>query len=485
MPLTTVAPSPGDVTQVSARRSLKRVALLVALGDLMVIVSSAVAAVALKFGWGNWRPSQVDHVTGSPWIDFGWLIPVWFVSLVAADCYSRRHFARGTDEFKCLLRGSVAAAAGVSVLAYLINYDMSRGYFLYTFAIGTATLLVERWLVRIQVSRARRQHRLMHRVAAYAGEHDLNDLARVLAKDPGLGYELVAAFTPGGHAPDGVARIEAETDPVDACRIWGADTLLISAGSGLGASNLRRVGWSLEDTEIDLIVLPSLIDVAGPRIHTRPVAGLPFMHIEPPQMQRSLRWGKALFDRATALALLILLLPLFAVLAVAIRVESPGPILFRHRRIGLNGREFDVWKFRSMRAEAASEHEALVAASGTGPLLFKQKSDPRVTRVGGLIRRYSLDELPQLLNVVLGEMSLVGPRPQVAEEVERYDADHHRRLLVRPGLTGLWQVSGRSNLTWDEAVRLDLYYVDNWSMMGDLAIIARTIRAVLRPDGAY
>ena len=198
-----------------------------------------------------------------------------------------------------------------------------------------------------------------------------------------------------------------------------------------------------------------------------------------------MKWGKALFDRIGSFLLLILLVPVMAAVALAVKVETPGPAFYRHGRIGAHGKEFGVWKFRSMVADADARHADLLAENGGVALLFKVKDDPRVTRVGRFIRRYSLDELPQLLNVVAGQMSLVGPRPQVADEVAGYDDSAHRRLLVRPGITGLWQVSGRSNLTWEEAVRLDLSYVDNWSMTGDIVILARTIQAVLRHDGAY
>jgi exopolysaccharide biosynthesis polyprenyl glycosylphosphotransferase len=271
---------------------------------------------------------------------------------------------------------------------------------------------------------------------------------------------------------------------VRASREHGADTLLIANGSFASSVDLRQVGWELEGSDIDLIVVPNLIDVAGPRIHMRPVAGLPFVHVEPPQVARAMRWSKAAFDRIGALLVLLALAPVFVAVAAAVKLDG-GPVFYRHRRIGLNGREFGVWKFRSMVAGADRGHAALVDQSGAGALLFKLADDPRVTTVGRFIRRYSLDELPQLLNVVAGQMSLVGPRPQVAAEVAAYAPTMHRRLLVRPGITGLWQVSGRSNLTADEAARLDLYYVENWSMAADLMILARTIRAVLRHDGAY
>lgn len=467
------------------RTQLARVIALVAVLDAAIISSSVVLAIQLKFGFAQWPPAQVDWFTGIAVIDFGWLVPIWVCSLVVADAYSRRQFARGTDEFKALLRGSAMAAAVVTMLAYLVNYDMSRGFFAYSFVIGTGLLLLERQVVRSIVGRRRAQQQLMHKVLAVGDAVSIRELHQALVRQPGLGYLLVGACVADHSVDPGVPVLGSVSDAVSICHDSGADTLLVAGGSFTSSVDLRRIGWELEGTDIDLIVVPSLIDIAGPRIHMRPVAGLPFLHVEPPQVARAMKWGKALFDRVGSLVLVTLLAPLLLAIAVAVKVDGGGPVLYRHRRIGLNGREFGVWKFRSMVPDADCIQDALLAEHDAGVLLFKVKNDPRVTRVGSFIRRYSLDELPQLFNVLSGQMSLVGPRPQVAEEVAAYDNSAHRRLLVRPGITGLWQVSGRSDLTWEESVRLDLYYVENWSMAGDLVILAKTVRAVLRHDGAY
>ncbi|HET7690647.1 MAG TPA: sugar transferase [Nocardioidaceae bacterium] len=463
----TEVPAPARI-----RRQLAWVIGAVSVLDALVITLSTFLALSLKFGFGNTSPTEVDWLTGIPLIDFGWMVPVWVGALVIQDAYSRRQFARGTDEFKTVLKGSLVAAAAISMVAYLVNYDMSRGFYLLAFVIGTALLLVERGVVRTYVRRQRAQARLMHRVVVAGSDVSVAELERVLSKNPGLGYQLVGACGVG-------------EDPVEACRLVDADTLIVTGGSLSSSQELRRIGWELDDTSIDLIVVPSLMDVAGPRIHTRPVAGLPLMHIEPPQVARAMKWGKAFFDRLGSLLLILVLSPIFVGVALAVRLESGGPVFYRHRRIGLRGHEFGVWKFRSMVVDADQRQQELRAQCDADVVLFKLKDDPRVTRVGRFIRRYSLDELPQLFNVLLGDMSLVGPRPQVAEEVAAYDDSAHRRLLVRPGITGLWQVSGRSHLTWEESVRLDLSYVDNWSMMGDIVILAKTVRAVLRHDGAY
>lgn len=194
---------------------------------------------------------------------------------------------------------------------------------------------------------------------------------------------------------------------------------------------------------------------------------------------------KGLVDRSAAAVALTLLMPLLAAIAVAVRVDSRGPVLFRQTRVGQGGREFGVWKFRTMVVDADALLGGLAARNETDGLMFKMREDPRVTRVGRLLRKWSLDELPQLVNVLLGQMSLVGPRPPLPSEVARYDGDVARRLLVKPGMTGLWQVSGRSDLSWEDGIRLDLYYVENWSLAADLTILWKTFGAVVNGRGAY
>jgi exopolysaccharide biosynthesis polyprenyl glycosylphosphotransferase len=253
----------------------------------------------------------------------------------------------------------------------------------------------------------------------------------------------------------------------------------------MNAAALRRLAWSLEGTGVDLVVAPTLTDVAGPRVHVRPVAGLPLLHVEAPEFTGGRQLLKGLVDRCAALAFLVLLTPLLAAIALAVRLDTPGPALFRQTRVGRHGRPFLLYKFRSMVGGAEHMRAALAQNNEQDGVLFKIRRDPRVTPVGRIIRRYSLDELPQLLNVLKGDMALVGPRPPLPAEVEQYGTDVHRRLLVKPGITGLWQVSGRSDLPWQDGVRLDLYYVENWSLTLDLMILWKTLFTVLRPQGAY
>jgi exopolysaccharide biosynthesis polyprenyl glycosylphosphotransferase len=266
----------------------------------------------------------------------------------------------------------------------------------------------------------------------------------------------------------------------------GADTVAVATGPGMSPEVLRQLSWELEGTGIELVVAPGLLDVAGPRISVRPVAGLPLLHVEEPELSGPRQVLKATVEWLFATVAFIVILPILALLALIIRLDSPGAPLFRQTRVGRHGRDFTVYKLRTMHADAESLLESLrdqnEAADG---LLFKIREDPRVTRVGKVLRRWSLDELPQLWNVVRGDMALVGPRPPLPGEVSQYGPEVARRLLVRPGITGLWQVSGRSNLSWDDSVRLDLYYVENWSLALDAMIVWKTFFAVFRRDGAY
>ncbi|MDQ0689822.1 exopolysaccharide biosynthesis polyprenyl glycosylphosphotransferase [Arthrobacter sp. W4I7] len=281
-----------------------------------------------------------------------------------------------------------------------------------------------------------------------------------------------------GHKPDPKSIVEA----LEAC---GADAVAVSAGVQLHPQTLRHLGWELAARNIGLIMAPALTDIAGPRIHTQQVAGLPLIHVTTPTLEAGQRVAKRLFDLLAAGLLLLLASPAMILIAALLRLDSAGPVFFRQERVGMEGNHFYMLKFRSMTVDAEARLAELAQRNeGSGPL-FKMKNDPRVTRIGGFLRRFSLDELPQLLNVLSGTMSLVGPRPPLPREVEAYESDVRRRLLVKPGLTGLWQVSGRSNLSWQDSVRLDLYYVENWSLAGDLVILFRTVRAVFGSTGAY
>jgi exopolysaccharide biosynthesis polyprenyl glycosylphosphotransferase len=274
-------------------------------------------------------------------------------------------------------------------------------------------------------------------------------------------------------------------DVVGAVGRSNADTVAVTSSHAFGPQRLRELGWQMERIDADMVVAPGLVEVAGPRLHIRPVTGLPLLHVEKPEFAGGKRVLKGITDRVASVAMLILLAPLLAGIWLAVRLTSPGPGFFKQVRVGKDGKEFRIWKFRSMYLDAEDRLASLQSQNDGNGVLFKIKNDPRVTPVGAFLRKWSLDELPQLFNVVNGTMSLVGPRPPLPSEVEQYGQDVRRRLLVRPGLTGLWQVSGRSDLTWEESVRLDLRYVENWSFTTDLLILWKTIWAVAKGSGAY
>jgi exopolysaccharide biosynthesis polyprenyl glycosylphosphotransferase len=305
------------------------------------------------------------------------------------------------------------------------------------------------------------------------------------------GYDVVAMWVPevppNATALSGIMVFSGETPVLQAMTASGADTVAITNSDVLGADGVRSLSWSLEPGHQHLILAPTLTDVSGPRVHMRPVAGLPLIHVETPRYEGAKQFTKRGFDiLASGVGIAILGVPML-VLGMLVRVSSEGPALFRQQRVGKNGQPFTMLKYRSMVTDAEDRLQALIDHERTAgnSVLFKLREDPRVTPIGKFMRRFSLDELPQLFNIFLGHMSVVGPRPPLAKEVEEYEDHVHRRFLVKPGLTGLWQVSGRSDLSWEDSVRLDLYYVENWSLAGDFVLVWRTLKAVLRREGAY
>jgi exopolysaccharide biosynthesis polyprenyl glycosylphosphotransferase len=380
----------------------------------------------------------------------------------------------------------------VAIAGYLANVLVSRGFLGIAFLAGTLILPVGRYLARQALHRARaRDEGWSRRVLVVGDASHVIELANQLNREWYAGYEVVGACIPDALiAPvaqhlNGVPVVGSFRNILDAAALVSADTVAVTGSAELTGRRLRRLGWQMEGTGIDLVVAPALTDVAGPRIHTRPIAGLPLIHVETPEFRGGRKALKGLDDRLVSAFFLLLFSPVILVLAIAIKLDSRGPVFFHQRRVGRGGREFDVYKFRSMVTDAARMVATMSEMNETDGLMFKMRRDPRVTRVGRWLRKWSMDELPQLINVLKGDMSLIGPRPPLPTEVAWYDQDVARRLLVKPGMTGLWQVSGRSDLSWDDGIRLDLYYVENWSLASDFAILWKTVGAVLRRKGAY
>lgn len=417
------------------------------------------------------------------------LVLGWFVMLHVQDAYDGTYSGHGVQEYRQVLRASFWLFGVLAIAAFAFKLDFARGYVLLAFPLGTCLLLLGRWGSRQWLVLQRRAGELSDRVLLVGDQAHVAGLVAALNRFPDAGYRVLGACVADAQDDTvaGVPVVGDGTDVVAQAQALNADVVAVSSSAGLGVRGLRRLGWALEGTAIDLVVAPDIMDVAGPRVKTRPVQGLPLIHVESPRFTGPRRVVKSVMDRVLALVGLVVLAPMLLVVVAAISLEDRGPAIFRQERVGRQGRRFAMYKFRSMVPDAESRLPELLSANeGAGPL-FKLHADPRVTRVGAFIRRYSIDELPQLLNVLRGEMSLVGPRPPLPNEVESYGDDVRRRLLVKPGMTGLWQISGRSDLEWEEAVRLDLYYVENWSPVLDLMIAFRTANVVLRASdsGAY
>ena len=415
-------------------------------------------------------------------------VSIWMAALIAHRAYSHEVFAAGYGEYAVVVRASLWAVGGIGFYAYLVKDYVPRGFLFYTFVCGLTLLLIVRFMARNLLSAMRRRGHLLHRAVLVGSPTAVSELLHVFRREDWTGYGVLGVCVPEGSHESWQHDIPVLGEIGEVAQVIlreGADTVVVAGGSYSSASDLRRVGWALEGLTADLLVAPTLTDIAGPRISVRNAAGLPLMRVAQPALNRARGPVKRAFDLVIASSMLVVLSPVLAVIALAIKSHDRGPVLYRQTRVGALGETFSILKFRSMVRDADSVRAELEHANEHDGVLFKIKDDPRITPVGRVIRRFSLDELPQLINVLRGDMSLVGPRPALPAEVERYGDDVRRRLLVQPGLTGLWQVSGRSDLSWEDSVRLDLYYVDNWSMIGDLAILARTAKAVLARRGAY
>jgi exopolysaccharide biosynthesis polyprenyl glycosylphosphotransferase len=443
----------------------------------------AAGLLAFQARFGSSEPRAIAYL----WLALA-LPLLWLAALALSGAYDTRFIGVGSDEFRRVLNAGVCLTAAVALASYATKMDVARGYVVIALPTVTCLDLLVRYRLRKNLHRRRARGTCMRRAVVVGHADVISGLIKELRRETHHGLDVVAACVAGRARPasiDGVPVAGRLTDVTEVVSRSAADTVAVLACPEMIGTRLRDLAWELEKTGTDLCVAPALLDVAGPRTTIRPVAGLPLLHVDHPDL-RGLRWLiKSAFDRAVAVGALIALLPLLAGIAVMIRLTDPGPALFRQTRVGKHGRLFTVYKFRTMVTDAETRRAELLALNESDGLLFKIRRDPRVTRVGGWLRRYSLDELPQFINVLFGDMSLVGPRPALPDETSAYGPDVRRRLAVKPGITGLWQVSGRSDLPWDETVRLDVRYVENWSFVLDLQILWKTWSAVAHGDGAY
>jgi exopolysaccharide biosynthesis polyprenyl glycosylphosphotransferase len=469
----------------------RRYAANIRITDTLVVCGAVILAQLVRFGAPATAPAYVHHYVVAY---SALLVVIWLATLVAFRSRSPRYIGEGTEEYRRVAAASFWTFGAMAMAELLLKLSISRGYLAVALPAGVLGLVLSRWMWRVYVARMRAHGAYSTAVLAVGSSEAVANLAGELTDDPKNGYHVVGACITGYGAPrDELLVVNNREIPIlggashalRAIRDSGADTVAIAGTGDFGVQGLRRLIWELEPMGVDLMVSPGVMDVALNRLVMRPVAGLPLLHIDKPQYQGTKGFQKRAFDICFAFAALAGTLPILVATAVAIKLTSRGPVFYSAERIGIDGRPFSMLKFRTMVQDADKLLDSLVAQNESDGLLFKIRDDPRVTPVGRILRRFSIDELPQFINVVRQEMSVVGPRPPLRREVEAYDDDVQRRLLVKPGVTGLWQVSGRSDLSWDRSVRLDLSYVDNWSMVSDMLIIAKTVRAVFQRKGAY
>jgi exopolysaccharide biosynthesis polyprenyl glycosylphosphotransferase len=476
------APVQAIVDAAPASRSwMLRYRLILLGSDVVAIGLATITGYMVRFAGTNPSLNYDLYALG--------LVLGWLVALQGSGGYDIRHLATGPTEAKLVLRASGIALSVVAVYCYATKTEVARGFVIGVVPIGVILLLLGRGAIRHAVGLRRRRGDWVHRILAVGTAESVRHLAEVTERATGAGLRIVGACVEdaeqGSEIGPGVPVVGGIRDAARTAARVDADVVAVT-GSGLGPTSVRELGWELEGSGRGLVLAPALTEIAGPRVHVSPVEGLPLVWVEQPQLGRIPRLVKRTVDLVGGLLLLTVALPILFLAACAIKIDSRGPIFYRQRRLGVYGSEFGILKLRTMFVDAEQRrHEILeLNEQDGGGVLFKIRRDPRVTRVGRLLRRFSIDELPQLVHVISGRMALVGPRP-LASEDSTYTGAARRRLLVRPGLTGLWQVSGRSELSWDDAVRLDLYYVENWSLSLDLTILARTVLAVLRRTGAY
>jgi exopolysaccharide biosynthesis polyprenyl glycosylphosphotransferase len=436
---------------------------------------------------------HLDHQghAPAPYLAASLSLPVlWPLTVALSGGYDSRFIGVGPDEFRRIVNAGMWLIAAVAVLSYAAKADIARGYVVIALPCTTLLDLFVRYALRKGLHRLRRGGKCVRRAVAVGHASVVADLAAELQRETHHGLSVVAACLadaadPAGTEIAGVPAIVGLDSVPEVVQMFQADTVAVLACPEMSGVRLRELAWKLEKADTDLCVAPALLDVAGPRTTIRPVAGLPLLHVDHPEFTGARRVIKAVFDRAVAAAAVILMAPLLVFVAITIKIADGGPALFRQTRVGKDGRTFTVYKFRTMVLDAEDRKPHLADRNENDGLLFKIRSDPRITTVGRWLRRWSVDELPQLINVLRGDMSMVGPRPALPDEAARYHEHVRRRLMVKPGITGLWQVNGRSDLSWDESVRLDLRYVENWSFVLDLLILWKTLSAVLRGSGAY
>lgn len=451
---------------------------------------SAVVAVLFALRLGP-TPAEIPggYTMASMAIPF-----VWLLTLALVRAYERRYLGVSDEEYQAVGRAVVGLLGLLAVAGLFTKVQWSRVYVITLIVTLLVLGLLVRRGMRWWLHSRRRQGKLMQRTVVVGRADAAAELIRSIKSSPDQGLDVVAVCTSGMDSSwnatssiEGVPVIGTPDQAIAAVDLVDAEVVAVTSHPELAGKGLRRLTWALEEREVELVVSTGLLDVAGPRLSIRQSTDMSLLHIERPAAGLQSRIMKSIMDRSIAFMLILLLSPVLIGVALAIKIMSPnGPVIFRQKRVGVRGELFTIYKFRSMVPDAEKRLADLLKHNEGNAVQFKMKKDPRIIPgIGNFIRKYSVDELPQLFNVLFGTMSLVGPRPQSQAEVDQYEPDAMRRLHVLPGMTGLWQISGRSDLDWEQSIRLDLRYVDNWSPIVDLQILFRTFKAVFAGAGAY
>ncbi len=484
-----VAPHAGLRQEGTVTRRAWRTAYVRRIGvadALCALVGGAVGLLVRMDG----APRSAWHSYPSFWVALA-LPAVWVGAMLVSRSYEERFLWIGPEEFRRVFGAAVLLLAAIGTLSWGLRIELSRVFVVVALPLAMVLTLLQRYVQRRLMHRQRAHGRFQLTTLLVGHRKAVRDLHTQMEREAAHGYRVIGCCLPAeppGAQPDlhrGVPVLGDLDAVAEVVARHDVDTVAVLPCPELDGPALRRLGWALEKTRAELLLAPAITEIVGTRVQIRPVCGLPLLHMERPELTGIRRVTKGVVDRVGAILLLLLLAPVMLGVALAVRATSQGPVFYRQERIGRDGRPFCMLKFRSMLERHERAHLRYVAGNDGNGVLFKLRRDPRVTPVGKVLRRYSLDELPQLFNVLRGDMSLVGPRPPLPIEVERYGSDMHRRFLVKPGLTGLWQVSGRSDLSWDDSVRLDVRYVENWSLMFDFMILWKTVGAVVRGPGAY
>ncbi|MGB8022163.1 MAG: sugar transferase [Candidatus Nanopelagicales bacterium] len=476
-PRTTVLETP-DALSPAESDPLFAVALRAFLLDAGILGTSVCLYVFLMIRAGYLYDRIETPLTGAA------LVVWWLILILARGGYEVRYLGIGSEEFKRVVTASVTLLAAISITAYVLPFAPPLRLILPSLTIGLMLILLGRWLLRVWLGQQRCSGRFQQGTLLIGDRARAAGLAQAFAQDPVAGFKVIGTVEP----PRSAGRTEVVDGWLDDVMEWvsahNVHAVAVAESSAVEPELLRRLAWRLEGPRLDLLVSPVLSDVAGPRVSVRPAAGLPLLHLDEPSLTGPKRALKRIVDLVLSVFLVVLLAPVGLLIGVAIKLDSVGKVLYFSDRIGRAGEVFRCVKFRTMHTGADQMRDQVIGTPDEA-IAQRYREDPRITRVGRFLRRWSLDELPQLLNIAAGSMSLVGPRPLLPDEVGLLGDGDHRRHLTKPGLTGLWQISGRKEVSWEDRMRMDLHYIENWSIALDAVIIAKTAKAVLSGHGAY